>query len=182
MTTINTPRRPSRKTLTIGGISLIGILVLAVLAWQFMYSKPVTDTEARDFAAKVNSVALSDPDELCQYALFDKKCQREIDNGLKEQIGSEARIVCTWPLKGGDGTRVVEIENVNTEGKSYRTSLAISRDASRLTAWPMPYWEYPTRDIPSIDPDTNVVEDLPDRVEVGGQGNYDPCLSPQSTQ
>lgn len=171
-----------RPKAVITGVSVLLVLsVSAVTAWWFLRSHPVTDAEARQLLSHIHSVGVSDPDEVCRFALFDKKCQRSIDAGLAEQVGSQQTIVCTWPLTGGDGTRVVEVENINADGQRYRTSVAVSWDSTQLTAWPMPYWAYPTDDLP-VDPITSTAPvSLPTTVVVGEGERGDPCLHPDST-
>lgn len=182
MTTSKTPYRSIRRILFFAILFIVCGCIIFALISGFINSRPVTDAEARELVRTINSVALSDQDQLCQYALFEQKCLRMIDDGLQEQIGTMPKLICTWPLTGGDGTRVVEVENTNEEGKRYRTSVAVSRDFTRLTAWPMPYWVFPTREVPDETLKNNGTGSLPDAVIVGGDKDYDPCLNVRSDQ
>lgn len=160
-------------------LTVIISVVAAFLVWRAMYSPPeVTDAEAREFLTKVDEIGLHDPGAACDEATFPSKCQEVVLDSEGSVLNAASNIVCTWPLSGSGGARVVEIENAQPDGTRFRTSVSVSRDGKTLTGWPMPYWVYPTRDVPEAT--TSSTDELPSDVDLGS--GFDPCSSSQSSK
>ncbi len=172
----------TRKTLVSKKIiatvaATIVLLLLSFLAWRALYNPAVTDAEAREFIADFDSVGLSGSEGLCDYAIFDRSCERTIEDGPTASLVQPSTVICTWVLSGSEKDRVVEIENVNPDGNGYRTSVLVSRDGNKFKGWPLPYWEYPTREIPDEASDPAPIEDLPTSVEAEFPAGFDPCVT-----
>ena len=188
-TQIQKPRQSVGKKVIIIGL-LIGLFLTAFALWRhFQIPVPVTEAEAREFILEVNDRVNETPQEFCKLALFEKKCLRTAqdpdvidgtDDGPAPAPQSAPTVVCTWTLKSAADTRVLEIENIDHNGDPYRTSFAVSRDGKELKGWPMPYWDFPTRQVPDALSGGPTPTVRPDEVDLGIE--FDPCLMEDQAQ
>ena len=160
---------------------VVVVVIAGFLVWRAVYHEPaVTDHEARQFVSDIDSAVASKDTDLCALATFSKKCGRLLENNTQEiSPAQKLEIVCSWPLKGGDGTRVVEANGEDSTGKKFRTSIAVSRDMGKLSAWPVPYWLYPSREIPAAGDASSTPSTFPDQVAT--DVSFDPCTIPGAT-
>ncbi|WP_029068239.1 hypothetical protein [Jonesia quinghaiensis] len=153
-------------------ILLIGVLGFYI-GRALMVPVPVTDAEARAKVTEISASTYSTPEELCEHALFDQKCAQDSEREKNFQPPTDITIVCTWPMGGGGGSRVVEVESVTDDGQPYRSSVIVSRDFNTLSVWSLPYWDdMSIRPVPD-----HTKQDPPEQfpAEVSSKVAYDPC-------
>ena len=168
------PRKKSQYKVLL----LIAAVLLIALGWYLLprlLSNPpqVTDTEAIQFARTISDLAAKNPDDICSLAVFNEACDRTLAQNPGEDPGGPLTVICTWTLKGDGGVQVAEVEGIDAAGEPYRTSLAVGNEDGEFTAWPLPYWLYPTRNVP----EPSALEKAPPEApnEVNTSITYDPC-------